>query len=79
MIDFDLEYKFREKFGHIYCFITGGIIYNCKKSGKSYEFPKKYKMENINLLMQKSLANNHDYVFDLLKNNELHLRDDVLY
>ncbi len=75
----DTYKAFGEKFGKVFYLMPAGIGYEPNESENTYCFPShKTKSELLNL-MQKSLDDNHDYIFDIVKNDILVYDDDVDY
>ena len=71
-MNFKLEFDI--KFGHvakdhggIFCYMTNDAIYN--ETDEAYFFSSNITEEKIESLMKKSLADDHDYIFDFVKDN----------
>lgn len=48
---------------------TGNLFYNCRKLDKSFLFPDSIKDEELKQLIQKSLTDHHDYIYELVKDS----------
>lgn len=70
--------EFEMQFGHVGHFMTGGLVYERNDSDALYHFPEE-RADEINDLMKKSLHDNHDYILDIVKNNEFILDPEVVY
>ena len=74
------NFDFQEKFGHIAYFMTGGgLIYEQTSTGKLFDMPDGMTEAEIESLMEKSVSDNKDYVFELVKDNEFKLQENVCY
>lgn len=80
-IENDIYFQYEKKFGKI-CHQIDTFIYTKNNSEDSYRIPTEYEMEKkeeFENLMKKGLSENKDLVFELVKNNKIEWRDDVLY
>lgn len=74
------NFDFQEKFGHIAFFMPDGeLMYEQRSTGKMFLIPKKISESKIEMLMEKSVKENYDYIFPLVKNYEFILDSKVLY
>lgn len=71
-IDFATRFNFDEEFGAVvFLHETGKPAYQCSRNRKSYNLPDEMTDEELKKIMEKCLADNHDYLFDIVKDNEL--------
>ena len=78
----NIYFQYEKKFGNIGHDIGIGFCYTKNDSDDSYRIPNEYeieKKEEFENLMRKGLSENKDLVFELVKNNKIEWRDDVLY
>ena len=74
------NFDFQEKFGHIFNLVPdGGLTYEKQDSKKLYSIPSTTKEKDLQDLMTKSLKDNFDYVFELVKRNPKELNPNFLY
>lgn len=81
-IDFATRFNFDEEFGAVvFLHETDKPAYQCKRNRKSYTLPDEMTDGELKEIMEKCLADHCDYLFDIVKDNELKLdySDDVIY
>lgn len=71
--------QFQEKFGWIGISFECGLAYDRNLDGQLYAFPKNTTESLINQLMEKSVRDNHDYVYDLVKENKFEPIPEAIY
>lgn len=74
MINFD----FQNKFGRIFHFYTGDIVYEQKKTGKLFTLPTEISEKELQDLQSKSVKDNVNYI-EKLDIKEMELRSDLVY
>lgn len=70
---------FFEKFGRIFKYITGGLVYESNKNGDLYKFPDNVTEVMIVQLMTDSVKDNKNYVYSFLKDKKFTPKEHVLY
>ena len=71
-IDFNTKFNFGEDFGPLmFLHETGKPSYKCRRTRKSYTLPDEMTDGELQKIIEKSLADNYDYLFDMVKDNEL--------
>ena len=55
---------------------TNNLFYNCRRMDKSFLIPKTFSEEKIQELIKKSIADKHDYIYELVKDSPLN--DDIV-
>lgn len=71
-IDFATRFNFDEEFGAVvFLHETDKPAYQCSRNRKSYNLPDEMTDEELKKIMEKCLADNYDYLFDMVKDNEL--------
>lgn len=81
-IDFNTKFNFGEDFGPVmFLYETEKPSYKCRRTRKSYTLPDEMTDGELQKIMEKSLADNHDYLFDIVKDNEIKIdySNGVLY
>ena len=74
------NHDFATKFGRIFMLEpTGGYAYEPLRNNNTFVFPEGTTQETINDLIEKSLLEKHDYVFDLVKSNKLETDPSLVY
>ena len=87
MVEFDRVdrrtiFDFEEEFGPLmFLYETEKPSYKCRRTRKSYTLPDEMTDGELQKIMEKSLADNHDYLFDMIKDNEIKIdySNGVLY
>ena len=75
-------FDFEEEFGPLmFLYETEKPSYKCRRTRKSYTLPDEMTDGELQKIMEKSLADNHDYLFDMIKDNEIKIdySNGVLY
>lgn len=71
-IDFNTKFNFGEDFGPVmFLHETGKPAYKCRRTMKSYTLPDEMTDGELKKIMEKCLSDNYDYLFDMVKDNEL--------
>ena len=81
-IDFNTRFNFGVDFGRVmFLYETGKPTYKCRRTRKSYTLPDEMTDGELKKIMEKCLANKHDYLFDMIKDNEIKIdySNGVLY
>ena len=74
------NYQFFETFGHIgYLIPDGGLTYEQVDTNELFKFPENVTESEIEKLMQKSIKDKHNYIFDIVKNNKFKYQEDCIY
>lgn len=87
MVEFDgvdrrTIFDFEEEFGPLmFLYETEKPSYKCRRTRKSYTLPDEMTDGELQKIMEKCLADNHDYLFDMIKDNEIKIdySNGVLY
>ena len=65
-------FDFDEEFGPLmFLHETGKPSYKCRRTRKSYTLPDEMTDGELQKIIEKCLADNYDYLFDMVKDNEL--------
>lgn len=75
-------FDFEEEFDPLmFLYETEKPSYKCRRTRKSYTLPDEMTDGELQKIMEKSLADNHDYLFDIVKDNEIKIdySNGVLY
>ena len=71
-VDSRTLFDFGEDFGRLmFLHETGKPSYKCRKTKKEYNLPDEMTDGELQKIMEKSLADNYDYLFDMVKDNEI--------
>lgn len=71
-VDFNTRFNFGEEFGAVvFLHETDKPAYQCKRNRKSYDLPDEMTDRELQKIMEKCLADNQDYLFDIVKDNEI--------
>jgi len=73
------NYDFFEKFGRIFYLMPDGGLHFSNENGELFKIPDDIPENEIERLMQKSLEDDYNYIFDLCKNNKFIYKADCLY
>ena len=73
--------QFEHKFGGTIAVFYGVDGWAYDKKGKLYPLPDEMTDGELQKIMEKCLADNHDYLFDMIKDNEIKIdySNGVLY
>lgn len=74
------NFDFQEKFGHIAHFMPDDdLMYEQNSSGRLFRIPRNIKEKRLEFLMERSLTENKDFVFEMVKDHEFILDRAVDY
>ena len=65
-------FDFDEDFGPLmFLHETGKPSYKCRRTRKSYTLPDEMTDGELQKIIEKCLSDNYDYLFDIVKDNEI--------
>ncbi len=73
------NYDFFEKFGRVAYLLPDGGLHFENADGDLFYLPDNFSDSEIESLMQKSLDDNYNYIFDLCKDNKFTYKTGCLY
>lgn len=74
------NYQFFEIFGHIGCLVPDcRLTYEKVDTNELFKFLENITESEIEKLMQKSVKDKHDYIFDIAKNNKSEYQEGCIY
>lgn len=73
-----INFDFQNKFGRIFHFYTGDLVYEQKKTGKLFSLPTEISEKELQDLQSKSVKDNVNYI-EKLDIKEMELRSDFVY
>lgn len=73
-----INFDFQNKFGRIFHFYTGDLVYEQKKTGKIFYLPTEMSEKELQDLQEKSVKDNVNYI-EKLDIKEMELRSDLVY
>ena len=71
--------EFMNKYGKVFHLVcSSSVLYEDIATNKTYAIPKKLTTEEINELMDKSLSDNTNYLYEVCKDNVYEDEEDAL-
>ncbi|MDY2756450.1 MAG: hypothetical protein SPE30_07855 [Candidatus Treponema excrementipullorum] len=73
-----INFDFQNKFGRIFHFYTGDLVYEQKKTGKLFSLPTEMSEKELQDLQSKSVKDKVNYI-EKLDIKEMELKSDFVY
>ena len=73
-----INFDFQNKFGRIFHFYTGDLVYQQKKTGKLFSLPTEMSEKELQDLQSKSVKDKVNYI-EKLDIKEMELKSDFVY